>query len=701
MSIFPRLGTVYYDEQHRPLLEQMEANYAESITINQSFWAEADTDTRVDAGFQDMWTDISGNVPANLSRRYYFNLARRNRLMIEGHQRRNRKSIICVPIENGDSDTADQFTKLIMWNNQREGVLETISDAFGGALVTGLNLLQVWLDFRSDPVSGDIKVDKCSYNEFMIDPYFRKHDLSDCNFIWKRSFLTKEAAMSYLPAFAEKIGAITVAGSNRDGKFQFMPESYAYGSRKLLTYDEYWYRDYRTQRMLSDSQTGETMEWVSDDEDALKRYLALYPQVTVFNQEVPTVRLGIVVEGRVMYDGPHPYGIDRYPFIPVFAYYNPQMPYFPWRIQGIIRGIRDAQYLFNRRKIIELDMMESQINSGWKYKENALVDPRDVFKSGQGRGLAIKSDASMDDAQQIVPPAISPSVMQLSENLGSLMQDILGVSEELLGFDNKDTLSGYHAMLKMSASTTTLQTLFDNLDRSQKLLGKLFIEIIQANFTPGKVKRIIEEEPSAQFYHKAFGKYDAAVEDGVNTTTQRQMQFAQLMYMKESGIQIPDDLILDATTVQNKSKLMESVRQRSEMQRQLQNLQLQSEIQALQARAKRDEAKAVADTGLGIERASRVEENRALAVERTAQAKRDRDAGLLNLVKALKEIDEVDIHQIEKLLSLAELVKGQETEVSASPQTPTPTPPPTQPIPQSAGISALEQLQTGGSQETL
>ena len=82
---------------------------------------------------------------------------------------------------------------------------ETISDSFRGSLVTGMNLLQVWMDYRSDPVSGNIKVDNCSYNSFLIDPYFRKADLSDCNAIWKRSYLTKRECISLLPDSAEII----------------------------------------------------------------------------------------------------------------------------------------------------------------------------------------------------------------------------------------------------------------------------------------------------------------------------------------------------------------------------------------------------------------------------------------------------------------------------------------------------------------
>ena len=194
--LFPQLGPSYYDESHRDILARMEAFYAESITTNLAFWGESDTDTRFYQGDQTLWSDIYGNLPANRRRQFNFNRIRRIINMISGHQRRNRKSIIANPIENGDAETADQFTKILMYTNQKEGILETISDAFEGALITGMNFLQVWVDYRSDTISGDIKVDNCSYNSFLIDPYFRKADLSDCNSIWKRSFLNKREALS-------------------------------------------------------------------------------------------------------------------------------------------------------------------------------------------------------------------------------------------------------------------------------------------------------------------------------------------------------------------------------------------------------------------------------------------------------------------------------------------------------------------------
>lgn len=653
--IFPELGPQYYNERDRGILSRMEAFYAEGITINQSFWQEADTDTRFECGDQTLWNEMYGNLPVNRRRQFNFNRIRRVINMISGYQRRNRKSTIITPIENGDEVTADQFTKIMMWLHQQEGVLETISNSFHGSLVTGMNLLQVWVDYRNDPISGNIRVDNCAYNSFLIDPFFRKADLSDCNAIWKRSFLNKREILSLLPDKEEEIMGL-VANDQRDGKFQFLPESYNYGLKNLLSYDEFYYRDYRTQVMLVDTKTGESIEWKGSDE-ALKDFLYLYPQVTTVKSEIPTVNLAIVVQGKVMHDGPNPLGIDCYPFVPVFAYYNPQVPYYPWRIQGVVRGLRDAQYLYNRRKVIELDILESQINSGFKYKENALVNPKDIFLTGQGRGLALKDEAQMTDVEQIMPPQIPPSMFQLSESLSREIQEISGVNEELLG-SAVDDKAGILAMIRQSGGLTTLQTLFDNLDYAQKQLGKIVLQLIQNNFTPGKVERIIKEKPTEQFYNKMFGVYDATVEEGLNTTTQRQMALAQLLQFRtDIGMPIPYDRFLDLVSIQDKKGLIESIKQQEQQQAQMAQAQMQMQQAQMEAQIKMSNARATADEGLGVERLSRVQENQSLAIERQANAEKERDQGILNAVKAIKELEGIDLANIERALQLMAMIK--------------------------------------------
>lgn len=662
--IFPQLSSMYYDEKHKDILGRMEASYAQAITINLSYWSDADLDWRFYTGDQTVFSSYWNNVPGTMKRTFTFNKIKRIVNMVSGNQRKNRKQTIVVPVENGDQETADQFSKVIAQIHNREYVLETISDAFQDSLVSGLSFLHIWNDFRGDPISGDIKVSKCDYNSFVLDPYFRNTDLSDCNFIWKRSYLTKRELISLCPFATEEIAGM-YGEDLRDGKFQFMPETYQYAMKNLLTYDEFYYRDYREQLVLVDKQTGESQEWKGQDDEKLKMFLNTYPTVSMVKQTIPTVKLAIVGQGKVLYDGPNPLGIDVYPFVPVITYYTPQVPYFPYRLQGMVRGLRDAQYLYSRRKVIELDILESQINSGWIYKEDALVNPADVFNlSGQGKGLCLKESAQMTDVQQIQSPAIPQTTIQLSEILSKEMNEISGVSEELLGVPTND-VAGLLAMVRQNASLVTLQNLFDQLDRSQRQLGKLMIDVIQANYSPGKIKKILGgQEPSQQFYNKAFGIYNAHVEEAVLTQTQKQLQFAQLVQLKEMGVAVPDDVLLDSCVIQNKQELIKAIQQTQQQKQQMEQQSSQLQMAQLQSQIELAKSQVTANEGLGIERLSRVKENEALAEERKAQAVKDEDAAILDLVKALKEIDGLDLAHMQQLLQMHAIVKGQEAQNS-------------------------------------
>lgn len=650
MTLFPQLSDSYYVDNDHSILKRMDYTYAKNITINQSFWSEADLDHRFHAGDQTLWNDIYGNVPAFRRRQFNFNRIRRIVNMIDGYQREHRKSIISEPIESSSQQTADQFSKLFFYCDKTAHTGSIVSDAFKGALVGGMNLLSVWMDYRSDPVNGDIRVDNVAYNGYLIDPYFKKMDLSDCNDIWTRKYLSRTQVEALLPGREDEIRELRGWG-NRDGKFQFMPESYNYGMQDLLIYDEFWYLDSRMQKMLVDVETGETIEWKGND-DNLKEFLRFYPQITPIETRVPTVKLAITVQGKVMYHGPNPLGVDQYPFVPVWGYYEPQMPYFPWRVQGVVRGLRDAQYLYNRRKVIELDILESQINSGFIFKENALVNPKDAFLQGQGRALAVKESANIaTDVVPIQAPQIPPSMIQLSELLAREIQEISGVNEELLG-SAQDDKAGVLSMLRQGAGLTTLRVLFDQLDFSQKQLGNLFMRLIQQNWTPGKVQRIIGEEPTEEFYNRAFGKYDAVVEDGLNTATQRQLQMQQLLHMRELGVPVPTELLIKNSTLQNKQELIDAIGQQEAQQAQLAQQQQQAQIQVLQAQIEDLKSRAMANEGLGYERASRVQENQALAVERIAAAQKDRDLGTLDRVRAAKELQGMDLDQLAKTVDI-------------------------------------------------
>ncbi len=264
----------------------------------------------------------------------------------------------------------------------------------------------------------------------------------------------------------------------------------------------------------------------------------------------------------------------------------------------------------------------------------------------------------MDDVQVIAPPQIPESMIALSTMLGKEIEEISGVNEELLG-SAVDDKAGVLSMLRQGAGLTTLQTLFDQLNQSQKYLGQIFLDIMTTNFTPGHFRRIIGEDITNEIYSKAFQKYDCTVEEGVLTATQRQLAFAQAFQLKQAGINIPDKYLIDHMSLQDKQSLlddMEEERKKLEQQQQEQQKILNEEIIM---RTKLAEASVLEKEGLAAERFSRVSENESLSIERKAQATYDE-------VRAIKELQQMDTLEIERMVGILGALKQMQAQEERS-----------------------------------
>lgn len=650
------------NQDYSAIKRKIDADYLNCQQEWQTFWTESMIDVRLETGDSQLGNQLSPFNTTSGRDQWVFNRVRPLLNMVSGWQRRNRKSTIVVPVENADQQTADQWTKILMNVYKREAIYEEISEAFHqGACITGLSLLRTYLDFRNDPISGDIKVDHLPFSSFYIDPYFRKLDLSDCSFIWVRSYLTYSAAAALMPEKYDEImelasNTATTAGVQR---FQYMPEAYGMAKKKRLAYDEYYYRDFRKQKLLVDKETGETLDVSLKDEMDIDAFLAQYPSCTIIEQDVPTVRLAIMIQDKVFYDGPQPTGIDHYPFVAITGYYSASLPNFYSRIQGIARSLRDPQALLNHRIITSADLSESVANSGWIFKENAVVDVKHLFQPGAGRIIPMKREANLQtDILPITPPNVPPSFFQLQETFDRELNMVSGITETNLGTQVTEE-SGYLAALRQSAGMMTLEPIFDRLNLAQNRLGEIVMETIQRNYTPGKIKNLLEgEEPAPLFYNKSFGKYNCVVENGFDTETQRQLEFAQLIKLKELGFNIPPKIMINAATLQKKDELIQAMEEMEQAGMQAQQAQQQSEIQEAQARIALANARATADKGLGLERMSRIEENAELAKERKAASHKDDIEALLAFIKATKEIEGIDFAHLREIISMQQTLKN-------------------------------------------
>jgi len=131
--------------------------------------------------------------PSSNNANFYFNLLQQPVNMVTGYQRQHRKQINYIPIGGADTETTDQYNKLMTAVCNKEMIHETFSRACEQACVNGMVLLQPYLDYSSsDPAQGELKLKLWEYNSFLCDPYARELDFSDSNFIWTQEYISKK-----------------------------------------------------------------------------------------------------------------------------------------------------------------------------------------------------------------------------------------------------------------------------------------------------------------------------------------------------------------------------------------------------------------------------------------------------------------------------------------------------------------------------
>lgn len=636
--------------------QMMEKNYQDSITNLQAQWYQADLDQRVYLGDSDIWGSLFPNLQCARKRMFNFNLVHSSVTMPSGHQRRNRKSTICIPVKSPVQKTADQLTKCL-FHVHKNGGYEIYSDAFEqGSLVKGFGLVSIFPDFSSDPISPDIRLRYVDFNSIIIDPYFRQKDLSDCCYIWTRQYFNKKEATLFYPNHKEEIEETPFGGSPKDDKFYYMPENFGLNVTRMLAFDEYWYLSQREATYAIDTLTQETKEIEGDEEDIRIVMMQLGDKIRIIKKPKQTVRRIILVNGRVMVDEERPYGIDCYPYVGWYGNFNPDTPYFGYKFKGIVRDQRDAQFLFNFRKVTDLDILSSQ-QQGMKVKKGALISPDDALNSGNGRILVINEKNDMNDVQpmEIIPP--SPVMLQMEDMLKAVMREISGVNEELLG-SAIDDKAGVLSMLRQGAGITSLQKYFDQADESQRRCGDIIIKMIQHFWTYGKIKQVIGEEPTSEFDDKAFFEYGAKVVQGVLTETQQQLELAQIFELQQRfGEIFPIEEVVEAMTIQNKDKIIEKMQAAQKAQQEQQQQQNQMQMQQAQVEMQVKQASMQSDLSLSKEREAKIVTDVAVAQDKLQRAQTEDTASLLNLVKAIKELEGMDIDQLAQKLQILESIQ--------------------------------------------
>jgi hypothetical protein len=685
------------------------SEFQENYKYARDYWAPFQKDAQVYtlAASGYTWSDDERKELIKIGREpLEFNIIRRPLQFFSGYLRDNINQIIYSPVEGSDQLTADQFTKLSYYIWDKGQGYPVFLDACDEAFKSGIALCGIQMDYSKDFVNGDISFYKRTYNSFYLDPTFESIDLKDCAFAITRDLVSKQYAKQLMPFIdAKQIDDLTQGF--RDDKFmQYHPEFTTFSrNRNLIAYDQYYRRTTRTRKFLVDLDSAyyrDITDYDKEKLDELQFGLARFermredpeinpddiPNIEIRSVERDYVELNIFLNGERLYCGEDKTGIDHtYPFVPIICYMEPSIWMPSQRLQGIPATNWSLQRQFNKRHMKIIDMMDSDISTGFKYLLGSVPDPTEMQQSGQNKLIGVDPDNApqgLDSVQQLQGGGANPALIEYQSILDQLSLTLSNVNESILGVDEKGNtqISGRLAQVRIAQGLRGNRKIFDNVETAQQVLGGLILKTIQNHMPPGKVERILAEEPSEQFYEQEFEQYDAVIKEGVRSKSQKDAYYYELVNLKrEEIVDVPQAEIVRALQMaglsdlekaieaqdQEKAQQAAKVAEAEQMQIQLQNAQKEQMIALAQERR----ARVVADLSLSQERASEAEENRAQAalaraktITEIASMQDERILRVLEFVNQMEAQEAVDRQQINEEINAEADIVNSETQGS-------------------------------------
>jgi len=522
---------------------------------------------------------------------------------IGGHQRQNRRDIKAFPIEGADDKKAEIYTQLFKWTLKNRGYDRNFSTASKDSLISGLGWVHPYMDFSTDIYNGDLKVMHINLFDMVWDPYLKEADLSDCSKLFRVSYLTKAELASKHPKLKKEINELE---EPRLALGLFRVKNVRIKDRVRVI--EKWYRDYEEKSFVIDMNTGETQQFKGSERDAIARFSELgIENIVIQKRSIPVMKFEAIAGDTLeLTKGESPYSLTQYPFIPIFAYYDPSFDEWEWKVQGIPAVLIDPQREENKRRSELMEYTLSMINAGYTKIRGSNIDVNQL----KAPGMKIIDVDDHDDLRPIVNSDLHQPIVQLIQISSKDMKDA-GPNADALGIIGQGSspdASGRVVRTRINQSLMSMQEPFDNESAAQRLLGNCMIEMINENYSKTKIERIIgeveeikelrenlknvpqpqnEQEAQAiqqqqaelkrltdeneQFWmdfekSKDDAIYDCKVDEVQSTPTYRIAISAQLMELAHQGHQVPEEIMVEYLDLphEDKKKYLQSIQARRE-----------------------------------------------------------------------------------------------------------------------------------------
>lgn len=468
-------------------------------------------------------------------------------------------------------------------------------------LLTGRGFYDVRLDFSKNAL-GDVVARAQDPFSTYLDPDGNQYDVNTGTYAGTSRWVSVEEvrqcygeeAESYVRPLVGGISANVMPGGIYNDGVEITPwrnfggDQYERGLWGAFTDQVFsWVDTYRkTVRLLDMQHYQQTYRWFfvdmetgdqkpipdSWDSRRIERVMMWAQQenvpLVIQRKSVRRLRWTHMVGDIVVFDEWSPY--NSMTLIPYFPYFRRGMT------QGMVEPLIDSNREINVRRSARQNIVGRSSNSGWKIPEGSLTPEMEenLERNGGRPGFVLKyrtvgpNGTTLAEPTQITPQQTPISIAELEKESASDIQEIAGINKAALGQVEQSNVSGRAIKARQQQTVIGLEGFMANYRRSKRMLGLKKLELVQSFYTEQRVIRVtgkgrspaqvvINQKTAAGIINDVtLGDYSVKVDETSLSESFLEGQFNELMTMKAAGMPIPDEFLVEASSIGRKEELL-------------------------------------------------------------------------------------------------------------------------------------------------
>lgn len=457
------------------------------------------------------------------------------------------------------------------------------TDAFRDGLIQQRGFMELRMDY-TDSVNGDLRVDVLDPMDVLPDPDAKSYNPDG----WSDVMITRWLTLREIEGFYGKAAAREVELNSHaycDENFGHealerggfgLPTSYANGWG--------WYEDQARMRRyrVIDRQEHEYINTLvamfpngefRSVEGLPREKLAWYIQqgIPLVKRRMRRVRWTVCAPEVCFLHQVSPY--DHFTVVPFFPYF------LRGKTLGMVDNMISPTEMLNKFVSQYEHVVNTSANSGWQGEENSLsnMDDDEFTERGAENGLVLLRKAGKPAMEKIQPNPIPTGIDNMIQYAAGFLDTVSGVDKALREPETKD-LSGKAIQAMQYASQQKLAIVLDNLSRTRRMVADRALEMIQRFMGAEKVIQVtdtdafgverqtplainVRQDDGSVLNDLTVGEYAVVVSERPAQVTFDNSEFEQMKAMREMGIQIPDAVVVRASTLADKSEIAEALQE--------------------------------------------------------------------------------------------------------------------------------------------